>query len=462
MIKLDPTVTAKTKKATLVFWPIQRAAFPLAIIVLACLVPSASAQISFKLAIALALKNSPRIKLAEDDVHKAEANLATLKAAFVPSISGNIGAGPSYGITTSIPTIFTLQAQSLIMNSSQLGLIKAAHAGIDAAKATLQDAKEQVEEDVAISFLSLRENQKKNTALEQEYGYAQKLVTILTERVAAGIDTDLELKQAKRTLLQVQLQRLRGDDQIVSLQNHLSQLLGVPAGEIDIAAAIIPPLLPRELIGQSAVTHDFNTPSIMSAQADARSKSEEARAESHYTWRPQIEFTAEYGRISPFNGASTYYNLDGNYNTAYAAIQVQIPFFDRTHKANASTALIEAQHAEHTVQLLREQQEDTRVDLRHSIDELSVEEQLAVVDRDIANDQLKAILVQLQAGSGRNGAVLVTPIDEQKARIQERIDYMNVLDDRLQLQESEIRLLRQTNGFQSWIDSASEAMVPPQ
>ncbi len=92
----------------------------------------------------------------------------------MPSISGNIGAGPSYGITTSVPTIFTLHAQSLIINSSQLGFIKAAHAGIDASEATLQDTKEQVEEDAVISYLSLCEAEERNTVLEQEYGICSK------------------------------------------------------------------------------------------------------------------------------------------------------------------------------------------------------------------------------------------------------------------------------------------------
>ncbi len=427
----------------------------LLIVVLLCCATLASGQTSFNSAIYVAVRNDPRIKLAEDDVHKAEANLATLKAAFVPSISGNIGAGPSYGITTSVPTIFTLHAQSLIMNSSQLGFIKAAHAGIDASKATLQDTKEQVEEDVAISYLSLCEAQERNTVLQQEYGYAQRLVTILEERVSAGVDTELELKQARRTLLQVQLQRLQGNDQAVSLRNHLSQLLGISAEQLETASASVPPFPSMDLIGRSTDAHNFDMPSIVSAEADARSKSEEAKADSHYTWRPQIGFAAEYGRISPFNGASTYYNLNGNYNTAYAAVQVQLPFFDRTHKANARAALIEAQHAAHTVQLLRAQQQDAGVDLRHSMEELSVKEQLALVDQGIANDQLNAILVQLQAGSGREGVAPMTPADEQKARIQERTDYLDVLDDRLQLQESEIRLLRQIGGLQSWIDSAA-------
>lgn len=346
------------------------------------------------------------------------------------------------------------------MNSSQLGFIKAAHAGIDASKASLQDTKEQVEEDVAISYLSLCEAQERNTALGQEYGYAQKLLTILGDRVYAGVSTEMELKQARRTLLQVQLQRLQGNDHAVSLRTHLSQLLGIPVEQLEITSACVPLFPSLELSEQNTDERGLDLPSIASAQADARSKSEEAKADSHYTWRPQIGFAAEYGRISPFNGASTYYNLNGNYNTAYAAVQVQLPFFDRTHKAQARAALIEAQHAAHTVELLRSQQQDAIVDLRHSIEELSVKEQLAVADQGLANDQLNAILVQLQAGSGREGVAPMTPADEQKARIQERIDYLEVIDDRLQLQEEEIKLLRQTGRLQSWIDSSASATTP--
>lgn len=418
---------------------------------------SASAQISLTSAVDLALRNSPRVKMAQDDVSKASASLAASKSVFVPSLSGSIGAGPSYGITTSVPTIFTLNAQSLAFNFSQFDYIRAAHSGLQASTAALVDVRDQVEEDTAITYISLDRAQQRQAAMAEEYGYAVKLVSIVQDRLDAGMDTAMELKQARRTAVQIRLQQLQLDDQITSLRDHFSHLIGLPADQLRTVPNCIPGN-PSFSLPDSALPSAYpDTPSVLSAEADARAKREQAIGDSRYTWRPQIAFSAQYGRISPFNGASTYYNLNGNYNTAYAAVQVQLPFLDRTRKAKARESMADAQHAEHTVEYLRQQQTVTRVNLQHSITELATKAELAELDQGIAQDQLNAILIQLTAGSGRDSAPPMTPKDEQNARIQERQRYLEMLDATFQLRQAEISLLRQTGQLENWVNSADHA-----
>jgi hypothetical protein len=200
---------------------------------------------------------------------------------------------------------------------------------------------------------------------------------------------------------------------------------------------------------------------MLSAEADARSKRQQAIGDSRYTWRPQIAFEAEYGRISPINNVSTYYNLNGNYNTAFAGVSIQVPFFDRTHKAKAGESLADAEHADHTVELLRSQETETRTKLRHSIAELAAKAELAELDQGIAQDQLNATLVQLTSGSGRDSAPPMTPKDEMNARIQERQHYLEMLDATFQLRQAQISLLRQTGQLQSWIQSVAGAQTNP-
>ncbi len=78
--------------------------------------------------------------------------------------------------------------------------------------------------------------------------------------MSAGVNTELELKQARRTLLQAQLLRLQGNDQRVSLRNHLSQLLGTSAEQLETASASVPPFPLMDLIGRSTDAHNFDTP----------------------------------------------------------------------------------------------------------------------------------------------------------------------------------------------------------
>ncbi len=426
---------------------------------LLCVTAFASEQISFTSAVELALRNSSRVKMALDDVNKATAALAASKSVFIPALSGSFGVGPSYGIPTSVPTIFTLNAQSLAFNFSQLDYIRAAHAGLLASTAALIDVREQVEEDTATTFISLDCALQRQAAMMEEYGYADKLVSIVQDRLDAGMDTPMELKQGRRTSVQIRLQQLQLEDEIASLQDHFSQLLGLPANQFGTVANYTPPNLAFNVVDSARPNTYPDAPAVLSAKADARAKREQAIGDSRYTWRPQIAFSAQYGRISPFNGASTYYNLNGNYNQAYAALQIQLPFFDRTRKLKALESLADAQHAEHTVEYLREQQKITRMNLQHSISELAAKAELAELDQGIAQDQLNATLVQLTTGSGRASAPPMTLKDELKARIQERQRYLEVLDAKFQLREAEIHLLRQTGQLDDWIRSVGHAQT---
>jgi len=432
---------------------VRRVSLSLAIVVFLFATISASAQLSFPSAVDLALQNSPRVKMAQDDLNKATAILSESKAVFIPSLSGSIGAGPSYGITTSVPTIFTLNAQSLVFNFSQFDYVRAARAGVQAASATLVDVREQVEEDTALTYISLDRAQRRQKAMSDEYGYAVRLVSIVQLRLDAGMESQLELKQVRRTALQIKLQQEQLEDEIASLQDHFSQLIGLPADQLGTISSSIPSG-PSSLLSSTERPNEYpDTPSVLSAEANALAKRKQATGDSHNTWRPQIAFSAQYGRISPFNGAATYYNLNGNYNTAYAAAQVQLPFFDSTRKAKARESLAEAQHAEHTVEFLREQQSATRLKLQHSITELETKAELAEVDQGIAQDQLNAMLVRLTSGNGTGSTPPMTPKDEMNARILERQRYLEMLDATFQLREQQIYLLRQTGQLQNWIQS---------
>jgi outer membrane protein TolC len=191
-------------------------------------------------------------------------------------------------------------------------------------------------------------------------------------------------------------------------------------------------------------------PGILAAEATAKAKQEHARGDAQYTWRPQIIFTAQYGRISPINNVSEFYNLHGNYNTATAGIQIQLPLVDKVRKAAAEISSIDAARAEADLQTLRQEQSEDMVRLHRSISELSTEAELADLDLDIAQDELEAIIIQLHASPG--GPPL-TPKEELGARIKESQRYLDLLNAKAQLFAAEVSLLRQTGGLAKWIQT---------
>jgi outer membrane protein TolC len=80
---------------------------------------SCGAQVPFPEAIRLAVRNSPRVKAAENDLAKAQAGVSVAKDMYIPSVNVGGGAGYSYGIMLTVPTVFTVNAQSLVFSMQQ-------------------------------------------------------------------------------------------------------------------------------------------------------------------------------------------------------------------------------------------------------------------------------------------------------------------------------------------------------
>ena len=84
---------------------------------LTCAVTPALAQISLSSAVDLALKNSPKVRMAEADVAKAQASLDQLRDAYIPTVEGGSGLGPpSYGFPLGTPSIFNITSHSLVFS----------------------------------------------------------------------------------------------------------------------------------------------------------------------------------------------------------------------------------------------------------------------------------------------------------------------------------------------------------
>lgn len=324
-------------------------------------------QVSFSSAVSLALENSPRAKAAQNDLQKAQSALAVVKDIYIPSVVTGGGLGESYGITLSVPTIFTVSAQSLVYSAQQRANIRAARFDLQAATLALAETRAQVEEDAAISYVSLENSKKVVEALTEQYGIAMKLVSIVQDRVNANLDSDLELIKARRGAIQIKLQLMQAEDDAQGARAHLSQLTGLSVDRFENLPADIPSL-PSEtsMVGPNSTSMP-DSPGILAAEANLKAKEQRARGEAAYTWRPQISFGAQYGRISPINNVSSFYNLHGNYNTANIGIEIQFPLLDKVRKAAAHISSLDASRGALDLEGLRFDQGEGRRKLQRSI-----------------------------------------------------------------------------------------------
>lgn len=410
------------------------------------------AQISLTTAVDLALRNSPRVRMAQADVDRGRANLSELRDVYIPSIVGGSGLGYSYGFPLGQPTIFNFGAQSLVFSFSQRSYIRSARAGLEAANISLIDARQTVIEETTLAYLTLSHDMDRRAALLSEQGYANRLVTIVSDRVDAGQDTPIDLTTTRLTAAQIRLVLLHTQDDIAYGQDRLARVTGLPATGMIPVPESIPAIIAPKL---SATSSDSppDPPSIEAAFAAARSKLQVAKGDSKYLFRPQLGLGANYARFAKFNNYSDYYNGFNNLNSFGVGIQLTFPLFDMAHRAKARGSAAAARRAQSEAELAREQFRDGHFRAERSAVELSARTEVAGLDQQLAQQQIDVIQIQLDHPVS---AIPVTPKEEQKSHIAEREKYLTLLDSRFQLQQAEITLLRQAGGLEQWIKSAAQ------
>jgi outer membrane protein TolC len=423
---------------------------------LACVVTPAIAQISFTSAVGLALKSSPKVLTAQADVNKAQAALDELKDAYVPNVVGASSIGPpSYGFPLGQPSIYNLTSQSLVFSYAQRDYVRGAKAALEAAALSLKDAREAVAEDTAITYLALDRDLRREAILQEQQGFADHLVEIVQDRLAAGQDTPIDLTTARLTAAQIHLARLRIDDEATADQAHLARLVGLPPKGLDTASSSVPEL-PSEKPSDPTAIMVTTSPAVESAYANARSKREIAFGESRYLLRPQIILDAQYSRFAKFNNLQDYY-FRFQQNNAAIGVQITLPFFDASHRAKAREADADAAHAEHEADSIRDQFFDSRLKAQHAVAELTVRAEIATLDQQLAQQNLDAVTVQLNSGNGNLAGTQMTPKDEQTSRIAERDKVLAVLNANFELQQAQISLMRASGDLESWLSAAIQA-----
>jgi outer membrane protein TolC len=429
----------------------------------------ASAQISLSTAVDLALRNDPKVKMAQADVDRAIAALAEAHNAFVPSVVTEGGVGKSSGVPLGLPVVFSIYARSLAFNFSQEDYIRAAHDSIAAANFALNEARENTAQDIVTTYISLDNALQRKSAIIEAAGFALRVTQIVQDRFDAGLEPHIELTRSKRTAALLREQQLHIEDEIAALSAHLARATGLAGSHPDTIHESIPEFNAAAIPENTGA----NSYGIQAAMANATAKQEIARGDARYRFRPQLAFSAGYSRISTaFTNYAQYYHgfntdLSGNQENSFNAldigIQISIPILDLVHQAKARGSAAEAAHARFEIESERNQLFEGRLKLQHAAAELAAKAEVASLDRELAQDQLDALEIQLQSNAGNPNGPLLTPKDEQNARLQERQKYLDLLDADLELRQTQVNLMKNTGQLGDWLHSAITApgVMPP-
>jgi outer membrane protein TolC len=418
-----------------------------------------SAQVSLPTVVDLAQRNSSSVKLAQADVDKANAALAESKDVYLPQVmlGSGLPAVPSIGFSGAPPSIATATMQSLVFSLPQKHYIAAARAGILAAAINLKEAREQVTLDTSIAYIELDTVDSELEASHQQETFAERLVTIEQERAEAGVDPVSDLLQTRLTAAQLKLKRLHLETRAATLSKQLATLTGLPSGSITPDHASIPeiPAVKADDTGSAA------TGSESAQQMFALSKQQTAKGDTRYALLPQISFNAEYNRDTKIlNNADSYFARPLKSDNLSSGFSIQIPLFDPGHRAKAKESAADALRATVEAEQAQRQNEIQIAALTGSLRELDTLAEIASLKQQIANEQLQAVLAQLELGGGSSGGpgeqAQLTPKAEQLARIDERQKSEDALDAGFDLAKARLSLLRALGHMEDWLRELHE------
>lgn len=427
----------------------------LAALALAAPAAHAPAQVSsLRTVVELAQQNSTSVRLASADVAKARASLSQSRDVFIPSVSFGSGlpAFPEVGFTGALPTIWDATIQSMVFSIPQIHYIKAAGMGLRAAQLSQKDALEQVALDASCAYIELDTVNTELAAAHQQEDYANRMVEIEQQRAESGVDPLSNLLEAKLTAAELKLKRLHLETRAATLSKQLSELTGLPAGSITPDHASIP-----EIPALTADNTPRTVPGVASAQLQANSRERAARGDRERVWLPQIAFGAIYNRNTTLlNNTNQYYNHFLPANNFSSGFNIQVPLLDIGARAKARESAADALRAKVEAEQAEKQNDLQITELTASLRELDAEAEVASLKAQIAGEQLKTVLSQLEFGNGAAGGPgtppQLSPKAEQQARIDERQKYMESLDASLDLSKARLDLLRALGHMQDWLD----------
>lgn len=415
---------------------------------------SCAAQVSLGTVVDLAQRNSSTVRMAQADREKAGAALSESRNTVIPSASfaSGLPAFPSVGFTGSPSSIWSVTVQSLVFSIPQKRYIDGASKGVRAADANLKDAREQAALDATVTYIELDTVDTEMATAQKQEADAARMVEIEKERSEAGVDPLNDLLQAQLAQAQLRLKRIHLETRATTLAKQLAVLTGLPVGSISPDHASIPQIpavngeiQPRLLRG------------IESAQLVAKSKLSVAKGDQETNYMPRFTFFAQYNRNTTLlNNADYYYKHNLPADNFSSGFSIQLPLFDmgqrakaRESAADALRARVEAEQAEH--------QNDVQIAmLNGSLRELDAQAEIATLQQQIATNQLKTVLAQLDLGNGQGNAPQLSPKAEQAARIDAEQKQIEALDAGFELSKARLDLLRALGHMDDWLHTLNK------
>ena len=198
--------------------------------------------------VAQALQTSPSLKLAQVRLARAQAVTEIADAALLPQVSGQLEAmrqlyttnglvpAPLAGTIRETGTAQLNASWELDFFGKNRAALDAALGSVQAAEADAQAARVLLASNVARTYFQLVRLNEQATLARRTLAQREETLKLVQDRVSAGLDTRLELRQSQGGLPEARLQLESLQEQIALTRNALGALIGQP----DVALATLP------------------------------------------------------------------------------------------------------------------------------------------------------------------------------------------------------------------------------
>jgi outer membrane protein TolC len=420
----------------------------IALFLLSCSELLSAEQIPLKRAVELALAHSTTMQASHFDEQRAFASYHEARYQFLPQMTVGSGLGKSYGypltLEGSAPSIVNTTAQFAVINPALRDFVRAARTEYQAVTVQTKDQRDQVIQDTALSYAELSKWETLMTRLSHDYEDALKMEQTVNERVLAGVDNPLIRNQARLNAARVYLHISQAQGAIDVLRNRLSQLTGVPATAIETVPESIPALPEVKQEDNLVAKAGHENPLIQIADIRASSLALRARGEHRAMW-PSVDFAAQYAVLASFNNYQNFFQPHSfQSNNATVGVEIRFPFLNPSQHAHAQAADAVALHARKDVEATRNQVSEQTLKLQRSVAQLAVAQQVVELEHEIADSNLDAMQVRVDAGSAT-----LHDLDDARSVANERYDALQ--DMNFELERARISLLRATGDLEAWV-----------
>jgi len=399
----------------------------------------------FDKAVNLALQHSGVMGIATLNQWRSQKVYQELRNHYIPQMTVGSGLGYAYGFPLTLegaaPSVVNFTTEHSLFNPALKQFIKAAKIDWNATSQDVQDKRNAVILDTALTYAQLEQLTSKIKALTEAQAAADKAQFVSEQRLQQGVDSKLEVTKSQLMAARIRLRIAEAQGQTDVLREHLSKLIGLPAESVAVEAGSMPQLPPISQDDDLSARAVENSPLVKLADQKVAAAEARAKGEHKAMW-PIVDAASQYAYLGRYNNYDAYYKKYEPNNFS-GGLNIRFPLYNRVQKAKAEEADADAMMARKQADLTRNRVSEDALKLQRSLRQLAAARDVARLEWQVAQGEMEAVTARLETGGANTR-------DQANARLDGDDKHAAYLDSEFELSRATLQLLRLTGELENW------------